>query len=449
MKALQLLLGLAIMAVSFLSGVGADQCAKGATEVSGNWFCQEVNAIKYHNVGLTGTYNEVVHMGSDGTCQTKVTHFRGPLAPFNEELSLHVRGPVALKQFAAYNIQGPSRVAKRSLHFGHAQLHRRHDPEKRDKILATIDGEIVSWTADTAGYYTPNPVGGRTSLVTVTTTICPVSSATPTGKADGFSPDNVAEPKPTYSDTAGSLAENKEIAKSKHSFKRVSYYNAASQVVDNVVFLGNHGGVHSGVFDYHFGASQSYVNSKGTGGSASPEVLEDTIIPSSHEISIFTAEKCDKNCGYVRPGAVAYRGFVGEARAFLIEFQMPLDGNRGFQGDTPAIWLLNAKIPRTAMYMNCSCWSNCGEIDIAEALDKGSLKLKSTIHDHNPGGDSDYFARPTETTVTYLVTLRDDTVFIARVDNLAFPNELTSDYLDVVTASVELSKSDFVIAHFA
>lgn len=33
------------------------------------------------------------------------------------------------------------------------------------------------------------------------------------------------------------------------TFDRISYYNAGSQTVDNVTFLGNYGGQGSGVFD--------------------------------------------------------------------------------------------------------------------------------------------------------------------------------------------------------
>jgi hypothetical protein len=81
----------------------------------------------------------------------------------------------------------------------------------------------------------------------------------------------------------------------------------------------------------------------------------------------------------------------------MVEFEMPMDGMTGFEGDMPAIWALNAKIPRTSQYGNitCSCWeSGCGEFDVVEALNDGSTFLKSTLHDNTPGGDSDYLVRP-------------------------------------------------------
>lgn len=93
------------------------------------------------------------------------------------------------------------------------------------------------------------------------------------------------------------------------------------------------------------------------------------------------------DCGYTRPGAVAYRklsnprtgdlvsntrtiaensidGFGGADKVFMFDFSMPMDGESGFNGDLPAIWLLHGDIVRTLQYGNpeCSCWSSgCGE----------------------------------------------------------------------------------------
>lgn len=63
----------------------------------------------------------------------------------------------------------------------------------------------------------------------------------------------------------------------------------------------------------------------------------------------------------------------------------------------PAIWMLNARIPLTAQYHPCSCWSTgCGEFDIFEVLSPGDTKAKSTVHatDGKSGGDSNFFERP-------------------------------------------------------
>jgi len=98
--------------------------------------------------------------------------------------------------------------------------------------------------------------------------------------------------------------------------------------------------------------------------------------------------------------------FAGADKIFLIEFSMPIDGTTRFNADMPAIWMLNAQIPRTLQYGNAqySCWeSRCGEVDIAEALLARSTYLKSTLHTNTPSGDSDYFLRPTSGTMKLAV----------------------------------------------
>lgn len=84
---------------------------------------------------------------------------------------------------------------------------------------------------------------------------------------------------------------------------------------------------------------------------------------------------------------------------------MPLDGTVGFNGDMPAIWMLNAQIPHTLQYgqADCSCWPACGEFDIMEVLSSGSTYCKSTLHTNTPGGDSDYIERPTNGTMKLAV----------------------------------------------
>lgn len=65
-------------------------------------------------------------------------------------------------------------------------------------------------------------------------------------------------------------------------------------------------------------------------------------------------------------------GFAGANKIFLLEYAMPVDPAAGdqFNGDMPAIWMLNAQIPRTSQYgkEECSCWkTGCGEFDIGES----------------------------------------------------------------------------------
>ncbi len=88
---------------------------------------------------------------------------------------------------------------------------------------------------------------------------------------------------------------------------------------------------------------------------------------------------------------------------FLLEFSMPMTGKSGFNADMPAIWLMNAQIPLTSQYgtnADCSCWtSGCGEFDLFEILDTGNFRCKSTLHMAPAGGSSDYFDRPTKSTI--------------------------------------------------
>ncbi|CAL3972441.1 unnamed protein product [Diplocarpon coronariae] len=461
MKLSTLLLATALAAGSLLSAVTGDTCSRGATEIGGNWYCGAVDSIKYTNVGYSGTYNEVTHMGVDGSCATQAKHHHGSLAPLNEELSLHVRGPVHIKQFAAFTPEtAPSKANKRALkrHPGHLNHHPRtaEKVNRAEQIISgTVDGQVVSWTADPASYYKSDssPPGTSTSLVTVTTTTCPAIEPATTGVTGSVPKENIAKPTSTIPDTASSSIGDDAVEgfSPKSSYKRISYYNAENQMADNVMFLGNHGGQGSGVFDV-LGASLSYVDRTGRTGSASPAILADVVIPSASEIGIFTSQECGNDCGFVRPGGVAYHGFGGDNKVFLLEIQMPRDGETGFQGDLPGIWMLNAKIPRTVQYpqeihKECSCWySGCGEVDLLEALDGDKLKLKSCVHDNFSGGSSDYFVRPTESTATYLIIFRENTIYIGLVDNLKFPNELTSEYLNSVVASYAGLESEFRIA---
>lgn len=108
---------------------------------------------------------------------------------------------------------------------------------------------------------------------------------------------------------------------------------------------------------------------------------------------------------------------------------MPLDGNRGFNGDMPAIWALNARIPRTAQYNSCSCWeTGCGEVDMFEVLSSGDTKAKSTFHLANGAGSSDYFDRPVDKFVKAAVVFDEDSASVSikmLPDNVDFSEGLS------------------------
>ncbi|KAH8787427.1 putative TOS1-like glycosyl hydrolase-domain-containing protein [Hyaloscypha sp. PMI_1271] len=455
-----------IVALAALLSVGnvlADLCAMGPKqELNGNWFCQPVKAIQYSNVGSSGSYRQITSMNSQtGSCEYQMKAFSGPLAPLNEEVSLHFRGPIHIKQLAAYipsSAKSVKKVRDTNVHQrAHQHVHNRlqakhhvHAQNKRqEEVTATIDGQIVHWVNNYPG---PSPStcvppamvtatidgqvqtwvnnwfgGGPAPTCTPSDTPAPApgaahnpapqSAAQPPAPAPA-KPSEVPLPTEVLMNPSTPVAPQAKVLPAPpagpgvaqgQQYERIAYYDSVSQTVDNLVFLGNHGGQGSGVFSYAFGASLAYVNSAGTAGASSPQKLADTIIPSGSEITVMLGQPCSANdCGYVQPGSVAYHGFGGADKVFLIEYMMPMDPDThgGFESDMPAIWMLNAQIPRTTQYGpdTCNCWtSGCGEFDIAESLFEGSTYLKSTLHTNKPGGDSDYIERPTSDTMKLAV----------------------------------------------
>ena len=75
-----------------------------------------------------------------------------------------------------------------------------------------------------------------------------------------------------------------------------------------------------------YGQSLSYASADAQNGASSPQILaKDLTIPSNKEVVIFSDRKCENgDCGFVRPGTVAYRAsfFV------LSSFSPPRERNR-------------------------------------------------------------------------------------------------------------------------
>jgi hypothetical protein len=175
----------------------------------------------------------------------------------------------------------------------------------------------------------------------------------------------------------------------------------------------------------------SYANCDGVTAAAAPQTLGNVLIPSNKELIVMTSQPCGADCGFVRPGTPAYKGFsTGSDTVFLLEFAMPRDGGAaGFNIDMSAVWFLNANIPRTLQYGNaaCSCWtSGCGEFDVFEILSTGSDFLTTTIHSwqgtgtqFGGGGCSDYFQRPLSGTMkaAIIFTQATKTLKIVVLDN--------------------------------
>lgn len=268
--------------------------------------------------------------------------------------------------------------------------------EKRavgDVVTATVDGKVVSWVNEFDGGAQPTPVNSGDH---------PADQAGPKEANSPSQPVNQAAPKvatPTMNAGNG-------------QWGRQAYYNAEQQTADGLTFLNNMGGQGSGVFDLVLGMSLSYAAADAKSGTASPQVLANQMLGDGDEIVVMTDKVCkDGDCGVTRPGGVAYHGFDGAKKIFLLEFDMPITGATGWNKDMPAAWILNAQIPNTLQYGNaqCSCWeSGCGEWDIFEVLNSGNRRCKSTVHGNISGGDSNYFDRPVESTVKVAVIFDSD-----------------------------------------
>ncbi|KAK3393799.1 TOS1 protein [Podospora didyma] len=439
------------------ASTSAELCAAKTSEENGNYFCQAVHQVTYSNVGFSqsaGFYEEVTHMDTKtGACTKQNKTFSGPMAPFNEPMSLHFRGPLRLTQLAVYMPNGQEKkreeapspraaapagaiehsehnmhhlrdiLKRRGGHHGHGHGKKRHAAEQQEEkkkrddhpiiwVTATIDGKVVSWINN---YWGPEATPAPAPAAVPAPAAPPVNvPAVPTPPAAA------AAPKPTPAAAAAAAApEVVEAAfvpgassgSGSGDFVRTGYYNAAQGKSQGLTFLGNYGGQGSGEWTPVFGNTLSYINAAGTGGASSSTVLSDTLLPSHKEFAVMTDQPCSSSgsdCGYVQPGSVAYKGFAGADKTFLLEFSMPHDpsppsGAGGY--DMPAIWMLNARIPLTSQYTACSCWPSCGEFDIFETLAEGDTKAKSTFHAGNKksGGDSNYFERPLGGTIRVAV----------------------------------------------
>ncbi|KAI0384160.1 putative TOS1-like glycosyl hydrolase-domain-containing protein [Hypomontagnella monticulosa] len=404
-----------------------------AFEEFGNFFCPNaVKQIKYSGLDIAGKYRAVAQMDNSGTCTFKDKDYSGPIAPFDEDLTLHFRGPLELKSVAVYTPSKGKRDVPQphSKRHGHQHLHKKHhehEAEKRaDMVTAVIDGVTVSWENNWfGGASTPAPAA----------TAAAVSAASVKGSpAESASKSKTSSSKSKSSSSASVPAGD---------YERVAYYSAKEQVADGLVFLGNLGDpALSGTWDTVWGSSLAYCNEDGTKAAASPTILKEGIIDDQSEVIIASDKECDESCGTVRPGSVAYKGFEGANKVFLAEFTMPLSGKTGWNMDMPAFWMLNGAIPRTGQYSKCSCWAGdnsspqqggCGEADIIEVLRSGDTKAKSTFHFAAGTGDSHYFDRPTDKPMKVAVVFQaaSSTASIKVLDDdFDFSTSLTSDQVE-------------------
>lgn len=381
----------------------------------GNYYCAQTDAIIYSNVGLSSTYLDVTNMDeSSCACTQSSTSFSGSLAPLDEELSVHFRGPLNLKQFGVYYPASTSSLKKRDnteeecdeiISTKAAHQH------KRDVAVEYVEVTSTVWV-DANGNVASSNAASATAYTEVSTVINQKSSTKTSSTASSTSTTATA---------------------STGDWVRASYYTPGSTT--NCTILNHMGGTAgSGVWSSCFGNSISFAAEDGVSGAGSATALGDVTIASGKEFMIFSGDKCSgtSDCDYYRSDIPAYHGFSGDSKIFVFEFQMPSDTDgTGYNQDMPAIWLLNAKIPRTLQYgsSECSCWeTGCGEMDLFEILSAGSDKLISHVHDGQGGGSQDYFARPVSSTLKAAVIFNgsDKTIHIVEVDD-DFSSTLSSD----------------------
>lgn len=413
-----------------LSLIGATWATSSCSEVAGNWYCDATEQVTYSGLGgVAGSYDRVTNMDAEScTCTKSVQAFSGPLSPLDEDLSLHFRGPIQLAQFAAYTMtsstsssSSSSRKKKRTARAARkTHQHQQPEPkgqalgkvEKRDQYVYTLIPPIFT-TSD----YQQQTTATTTVETTATSSVAKTALSTQ-GTIIGL-PSEISTALAAQSTLASSTSTSTEatttstitssvapVATAETVWQRTSYYNAAAGIVDNAVFMNNMGGVigdngTSGTWSPCFGNSLSYASTSGLSTASSPMVLNEVTLPSDSEVIIFSGEPCtEASCGYVADGVPAYVGFGGADKLFLFDFYMPSDPASigSANGDMPAIWALNAQIPRSQQYGACSCWqTGCGELDLFEILSGGSDMLTTTFHSTlgNGGATSDYFVRPT------------------------------------------------------
>ncbi|KAG7194324.1 target of Sbf [Scheffersomyces spartinae] len=410
---------------SILSTLVSASCSLSS---DGNYYCSQTSKVIFEGVGFSGSYKKVTDMiESSGTCSQETFNFSGNLSPLDEELSVHFRGPLHLLQFGVY--------------YPVANNKKKRDADSTDCVTkqhhkhrrAVVYGEVTQTVyVDANG----NTVAGSSSS-TPTTLVSSIANAVGGSVSSSLTTLETATVSTSIASTSSASSATSSPASNGGSstantgdWERASYYSAGSSF-DNVTFMNYYGGSGSGVWSASFGNSISYCNSDASGGSAKSVALDSTTIKSNVEFMIFSSNACSGNdCGYYREGIPAYHGFGGAEKIFVFEFQMPSDtSGNGYNQDMPAIWLLNAQIPRTLQYgdASCSCWkTGCGELDLFEILSAGSDKLICHLHDgqgaapfsnNGGGGSQNYFARPTTGTMKAAVIFTGSDIHIMEVDD--------------------------------
>lgn len=428
---------LSIIAAALVSYVQAD-----CQNIGGNYYCAQTSKWIYNNVGFAGSYNDVTSMDeSTGTCSSSPLSFSGTLSPFDQELSVHFRGPIHLKQFGVYYKSTGSGSAKRDDTEDADCSSLEHHVHKHVKRATKVVTQVVVLDQN-GNTVTPSATGASSaqassSISKLASTAAPAASSASAASSGSSASSSSAA-------TSGSNS-----GSSSGGWVRSSYFVPGSTT--NCTILNHYGGAGSGVWSSAFGNSISYANADNSGCSSSAVPLGDVVVGSNKEFLIMSGLACgDKSetsgCGFYRSGIPAYHGWSGIEKIFVFEFEMPSSSATGFNGDMPAIWMLNAKIPRTLQYgaKSCSCWaSGCGELDLFEILSTGSNMLITHLHDkqgdngsgYGGGGSGDYLTRPVSGTIKAAVIFTKGAIHIMKLDDtVTFGSTLSSSIVDAWVA---------------
>lgn len=157
---------------------------------------------------------------------------------------MHFRGPTFLKQLAVYYPNAGAK-GKRSANIhahghGHQHMHhpkRNHALAERavgDMVVATIDGQVVSWVN--------NYAGPGASPVTAAAQPAPAVQTTLTTSIGTPSKDSSTTPTPASSGPFNPLPHDGASIGGSGSWSRQAYYNADASSSDGFTFLNHFGG---------------------------------------------------------------------------------------------------------------------------------------------------------------------------------------------------------------
>ncbi|SCU95147.1 LANO_0E09450g1_1 [Lachancea nothofagi CBS 11611] len=407
--------------------------------VSGNYYCSETDAVVYQNVGYSGSYMDVTSMDETScSCSQESVSFEGSMSPLDEELSVHFRGPLELLQFGVYYpSSGSSSLKKRE----DCDVAKRHHDHKREAAVAVVHVTSTMYV-DGSGNQVASSNPSATAVYSTSSSLAPATtSQAQSAQTSAAAPASSSPASSSVAPSSGSSSSSSAPASSSSSssgstsgsgWNRVSYYTPGS--ASNLTFMNHQGGTAgSGTWSSCFGNSISYCAADGVSGASSPQALDQVTLASNSEYMIFSGVDCSDtssgSCGTYRNDIPAHHGFGGDTKMFVFEFKMPHDYSSSYNQDMPAVWMLNAKIPRTLQYGNseCSCWgTGCGELDLFEILSSGSENLITHLHDgqgnngnsQGGGGTQDYFQRPTSNSLKAAVIFNgaDKTLHVVSVD---------------------------------